>query len=793
MSLKPYLPPPTLRVITLLLAGTFCSLASHAQQPKVLAPHKHVAPRVARSKDLSPAMKSQSSVGGVWITSQYWKSQLYLKNILKTDPLTVTPVLYLSNGNPIPLAPVHLEPSGTAVVDINQGLAESGIASYASLSGYVEVQYTWPWDVVCATIRDVDQVHSLIFTYGLRPTPTPPAQNGATSQQLTQYLEGMWWKQESGVTGFLALSNITGTAVDATVEVLDERNNFLGKHAVTVSPHGTKTINLNELLSAPVPTGGVSLSYVGSPDALLANGGLEDEATGYSAHLPIGPLPAEKANVTVTSFAELGLMSGQADPMMSFPAGTVFTPYSVLRNIANQPVSVTPTLWWMQGGSPKSAQLPQFAVPPHRTQIMDLPAMLSEAGLKNFNGSVNLILESKGPIGGLAVASGSVDQKNTYVFEVTARSVAESVSKSLGYWSTGNGDDTMVTLWNPADEAQDLVFNLYFAGGEYHYHIPLGPRETRMFNVSEIIHAQAPDDQGKTIPPSIHEGSAEISGSRGENEAILVALDAGTYNVVKATCGNQCLTCNGFYQGFLEPNPYAVPVQGTSQQVFKIQYNTGTQYDESAYSNWSTSNTSVATVNNTTNKGLLTGVGMGTANDLSVTTEYTPVYVLLCTQPPLPSCPLGYGYPGASGTGTVQVPSFLKVVSITHDNTVCLGLGCAADIQYRVVDQNGNPISLAGMTIKESLSGTTTCSNGTIEDFGQWTTDSTGTLTSPDEIFFCCLTGSNCGLSLNQSFTVNGQPVLVMGQNGVTTGTKNAITISCTNGKPTCPNIVITP
>ena len=72
------------------------------------------------------------------------KASLYLKNGLKTSSLTVTPSLYLSNGVRYALSPVTLEPSGVAVVDINQGLAEHGIAPYARLYGYAEIDYQWP-------------------------------------------------------------------------------------------------------------------------------------------------------------------------------------------------------------------------------------------------------------------------------------------------------------------------------------------------------------------------------------------------------------------------------------------------------------------------------------------------------------------------------------------------------------------------------------------------------------------------------------------------------------------------
>jgi hypothetical protein len=67
----------------------------------------------------------------------------------------------------------------------------------------------------------------------------------------------------------------------------------------------------------------------------------------------------------------------------------------------------------------------------------------------------------------LLLAAGSVDQTNNYVFEVIPRGIGESASKSLPYWSTGNGDETIVTLRSPADEAQYLVFELFFSGGHY--------------------------------------------------------------------------------------------------------------------------------------------------------------------------------------------------------------------------------------------------------------------------------------------------------------------------------------
>src|SRR5438128_6719356 len=178
--------------------------------------------------------------------------------------------------------------------------------------------------------------------------------------------------------------------------------------------------------------------------------------------------------------------------------------------------------------------------------MLYVPWMLIGSGLKKFCVTGSFVLDVQGNPDGLLMAGGSVDQKYSYVFGVVPRGVKVSASKNLSYWSIGNGDDTMVTLWNAADEAQNLIFRLMFEGGHYEFPIHLEPRATHMFNVSEIVHSQLPDVEGNVIPVGITEGSAELMGAQGDVDSILVAMDAGIYNVKKATCGTySCETCNG--------------------------------------------------------------------------------------------------------------------------------------------------------------------------------------------------------------------------------------------------------
>jgi hypothetical protein len=638
------------RSTLLTLALGLCSMLSSAQQPEVMAPHKPVAPRLPDSQPPASSYVPRYLRGGLWMTDAFTKSSVYIHTDLEISSLPVTPVLYLSNGVKLSLPAITLQPHGTAVININDSLANQGISPYATLSGYIELNYRWPWNVLCATISSVDATHSVVFTYGLSsesitPVPGGPAVNPSNSIPSAKILLGAWWKQEAGVTGFVSLSNTTDQPLPAAVEVTDANAKRLGAYRVTVSPHGTKRVELQELASVASPLGGLQVAFNGLPNALIVTGSLEDLSKGYSATIPFGFPPDASAKTVTSSYAEVGLMTGAADPMMHFPASTTFTPYSVLRNLGTQSVSVTPVIYWMEGGAAHSATQTPFTIAPLQTERLNTSALLNASGLNKFNGSFSLILEVQGPQNSVLLSSGSVDQSYTYVFEVIPSGVKESGSKNLSYWSTANGDDTMVTLWNPATEAQDFIYRFFFTGGQYALPVHLGPRAALEFNISEVIDAQSPDSDGNVIPLSAHEGSAQISGIQAENELILVAVAAGTYNVRKATCAYHCINCNGAVSWALQTLPFATTIGGSTQLTYQDTWNTGTHHNLTTSASWSSSNTSIAVVDT----GDVSGVAIGNA---SITAQDTvdPWSGQVCGT--LPSCPPDYGGI-ASGSGTV--------------------------------------------------------------------------------------------------------------------------------------------
>jgi hypothetical protein len=100
-----------LLAFTLAFATLFTTTVS-GQQTKVLAPHKPVPPFVKDPSSGPKPATQRSMIGGFWTIDASFKSSVYLRNNIDTAPITVTPVLYLSNGTKYVLADVKLEPSG---------------------------------------------------------------------------------------------------------------------------------------------------------------------------------------------------------------------------------------------------------------------------------------------------------------------------------------------------------------------------------------------------------------------------------------------------------------------------------------------------------------------------------------------------------------------------------------------------------------------------------------------------------------------------------------------------------
>ena len=517
----------------------------------------------------------------------------------------------------------------------------------------------------------------------------------------------------------MALSNATNSPIQVSLQPAGSLGTQVASTAITLQGHTTQMLDLDSLAAglpqAENQAGGLRLQYYGKKGSLMTNGGLVNEGIGYSTDIPFWShdLGSTSAPIPITS-ASVGLMVGQPQAGMGFPASVRFTPYAVLKNTTTQPLTVTPTLNYMPGGSPVTLSLPVQQLKPQETRQLDLPSMLANLGLGGLNGDINLSFSITGHGGDLVIATGSVDQTGNYVFPAPTEGIGKSFAKAIGYWTVANGQDTMYSLWNPTNTDQDFVVTLHYGDGSGQYVMPLHlpAQASSTIDIAMLIAMGQPDANGNLIPSYIQEGSAVVSSSKGRAEWMTVAVCGAFYNPRKATCGGiYCISCEGFIDALVLPNPSSLAVSGTVQLNAQATFADGTVYDFTTSSTWSSSSTAVATVGAST--GLVTGVSSGSAQ---IGAEFPPLPYITeqqCAETGGLSCPETVYTPESPGSvcdftitpasvssgdctnGTQQKVVFLANVtpSLTQCNWIESGSSCSATATGNVDIAVGSPVN----------------------------------------------------------------------------------------------------
>jgi hypothetical protein len=124
-----------------------------------------------------------------------------------------------------------------------------------------------------------------------------------------------------------------------------------------------------------------------------------------------------------------------------------------------------------------------------------------------------------------------------------------------------------------------------------------------------------PDLDGNLIPREVTEGSAQFAGRNGTTQEIRIGVSTGIFNVQTATCGGPCLICQTTTDASVDPNPTTTPFSGSQQATFTLFISDGSTVDQTSSAHWSSSNTSIATVQTagSSSPGMVSGIAIGTA------------------------------------------------------------------------------------------------------------------------------------------------------------------------------------
>jgi len=240
-AIRKYSLPLSAIAILLFLAVALTSVGAGSHFTQSSTPQPSAKTAVAKT------MKTYTMYSGLWRTDGSFVSTIRAKNVLVVAPMDVTPVLFMADGTPYPLPSVHLAVSGVATININDALANAPPSVTGHISQYGSAalihSYSSPGHV-SASMAVIDAGRSLSYTFPFGEPMGDP---------MPQTLEGLWWKHDAGVTGWIALSNVGDAATEAAVQLVGPANTAQPERAIPLSAHSVQAQKLVDTLSQSFP------------------------------------------------------------------------------------------------------------------------------------------------------------------------------------------------------------------------------------------------------------------------------------------------------------------------------------------------------------------------------------------------------------------------------------------------------------------------------------------------------------------------------------------------------------
>lgn len=271
----------------------------------------------------------------------------------------------------------------------------------------MDVRYSWHWEgAITAEVQSVDSNRSLSYTSSLYPE--------AASTIKPQLIEGLWWRINEKTGAFLRVTNITASPQRVKLAVLGSSPVSTSKNKrISLAPWQTRLLDLSDLLrQMPGDAGGVRLSFTGPQGAVIADGGLEDAAEGFSANLNLTPNRETRRPrpEMMVRMASVGVMLGKPDPSDQFPEQVRFHPYTYIRNVSAAKRTISVGANYMYGASARSVHLADLVLQPGSSSKVDVEAALTalaavfhlmrvvEFGLRALCDDLGVTEIKKGPV-----------------------------------------------------------------------------------------------------------------------------------------------------------------------------------------------------------------------------------------------------------------------------------------------------------------------------------------------------------------------------------------------------------
>ncbi len=402
-----------------------------------------------------------------WTTLENHTSSIILRNTHIEDTFTVTPVLWLSNGQHRALQPATLAPNATATIDIGRALRELGLPPQW---GSAEFRYEHPnKDVLLAEITVSEGGGTIGYT-------VPTYEYVGQSRNLNALV--LLPSEDAGI--YISAQNVSTSAI-TVLPFLELAGRMNPLSAITIPPRSAVTLTVPASRfaeSAPTPEnpvpGRVVLQHQGPYGALNAVGWLEDEKIGFSSTVTFTDPAAVQSNSLYGSqvLASLPVRGGQ--PLSSF---------LLLANTSDSLAPVDGEMLLNTPGGPVSVPLSLGVLPANQTRMLKLNDVMSR--YRAISGAVKVFYPgAKGVIVG-----------RLYSLTADADLTLYSILDPDPYWyfrglrwSIERGADTLLTITNFSESPDDVRIEIFYDGGSREFPVlALGGRESRTISFREML------------------------------------------------------------------------------------------------------------------------------------------------------------------------------------------------------------------------------------------------------------------------------------------------------------------
>jgi hypothetical protein len=513
------------------------------------------------------------------------------------QPLDIQPTLFSLDGQRLDVPPVTVDGTSFRVIDLRQW----AVLGAGFDEGSLQIVHYGMDMQLGAQVKIIDAEHSLIHDEQLM-----------ANMAMSSRLEGVWWLRSHQCDVRLVLSNVTDSSLTATVAVDGVNPAQASPARINLAAHETRLINPEELARNGKGTlreiGGISIIYGGAPGSLLAHGLIDELSIGFSSSIEFWDPSMAHSSKLDGGGLRLGLAGGKE-----------LTPVVVARNIGTTESIVSGSVSYTAADSSTSVvRVPDTRLRPGEVDAIDVSRTLRSSRIDTEHlVSAGLQFTYSSVPGSIVISAQSLSADGNQVFRLPLVDADAQPSSTGGYpWFINGSSSTVVYITNVTDEPQQYVLQLNFQGG---VHAPglktVAPHQTAVLDIRALRDGQVKDEHNQTIPPDATHGQVQWSIEGPENLTLIGRAEQGdSLNGMSSSyaCVNCCpASC---INTWIDP-PSVTGFSGDTQQF------TGFQQNEDCFGNllspfshsatWSSTNSSVATVNST---GVATAQNPGSTN-----------------------------------------------------------------------------------------------------------------------------------------------------------------------------------